>query len=436
MSDSEYPIDYDAERCLLSCVMRGGGDVRSRAVDRMRPVMFDKYQDLAHVVLSIARDGRPDPDTVRSEFEGQEDRVDEVLDHRPAPQHVGRFMKRVQESYGKLELIRIASEASNEAKDDHSFSEVSAKLEEEVIGLTQRVGEKDDKDESQIIQQILQEIEDTQGEVVTGVATPFPSINNLTGGFQDGELTIPFGSTSMGKTSWALTCALHAAKNGVGVAVHTLEMSKTSLYKRLMQMRAGVDPTQQTVPDEEMARLRQAGADIYDLPIYIRETSGLDYLTHRSSLRRLKYDHDIGLAVLDYLQIMQGPEGKSYSQKHHKIHDAAQGLKDTAKILEMPVIAPSQTTKAKDKKRGDKRPTLADLRQAGEEPTDVAIGLYRPEYYGIEQWADGGGSTEGEGVSIVAKQRNGPTGEVKLAFVEHQAKWQPLDKRNRDDAPF
>jgi len=196
-----------------------------------------------------------------------------------------------------------------------------------------------------------------------------------------------------------------------------------------LQMKSGVDLRQTTIPEEKWSRVTEAAARLSDLPIHIIDTPGLDHLTHRSSLRRLQYEEGIEIAIVDYLQIMSPPESSSYTKKHHQVHDAAQGLKDTAKILDIPIMTPSQTTKGVDS-RTPPRPTLSDLREAGEEPADVAIGLYRPEYYGITQWPDGG-ATEGQGLAIVAKQRNGPTGECKLAYVGDRVRWAPLE----DDEP-
>jgi replicative DNA helicase len=207
-----------------------------------------------------------------------------------------------------------------------------------------------------------------------------------------------------------------------------------------LENRSGVDLRQTTIPDQEWAQVTKAAGLVSAMPIHIIDTPGLDYLTHRSSLRRLQYEEGIEFAVVDYLQIMSPPESSDYTKKHHQVHDAAQGLKDTAKILDIPVMTPSQTTKGVDN-RNNKRPTLSDLREAGEEPADVAVGLYRPEYYGITQWPSGD-STEGEGLAIVAKQRNGPTGEKKLAYVGNRIRWEQLEQRRSDpveankSAPF
>jgi len=435
-----YPTAHDAERCLLSSVMRGGGDIRQRAADKVRPAYFDKYGDLAALVLSIAPQGRPDPDTVRAEYGGNTSEIGEVLEARPAPQQIDRHIREVQEAYGKREVMQIAYEAADNARNGHSFTEVATELEEDVIGLTQRAGGSETTSSSDVIRDVLKDLKDEQGQRVTGIPTPFKGLNRLTKGWQDSELIIPFGSTSMGKTSFALTCALHAAEKGHPVAIHTLEMSEKSLYRRLLQMESGVDLRQTKIPDRQWSRVARAAGTVSDMPIHIVDTPGLDYLTHRSSLRRLQYEEGIEFAVVDYLQIMSPPESSDYTKKHHQVHDAAQGLKDTAKILDIPVMTPSQTTKGVDN-RNNKRPTLSDLREAGEEPADVAIGLYRPEYYGITQWPSGD-STEGQGLAIVAKQRNGPTGEQKLAYVGDRIRWQPLEDRRSapaeadDGAPF
>jgi len=431
----EYPTAHEEEKLLLSCIMRAGGAVRKQAVDRMRPEMFDRYQALASVVLDLARETRPDPDTVRAAFSGPEEDLEQVLSVRPAPRQAPRLMKAVQEAFGKLSLIDIALDGVTQAKGDLDFTEIATSLEEDIIDLTRRQGGAEARSSSKVMAEVLRDLEDEQGQRVTGVPSPFPELNKMLRGFHGGELVIPFGSTSMGKTAFALSCALHAAHEGHAVAIHTLEMSEKSLYRRLLQMESGVNLRQTTIPDGQMKRVTDAAADLSELSLHIIDRPGLDHLEHRSSLRRLQYEHDIDMAVVDYLQIMSAPAGADYSKKHHQVHESAQGLKDTAKILDIPVIVPSQTTKSVDN-RNNKRPTLSDLREAGEEPADVAIGLYRPEYYSISVWPDGS-PTEGEGLAIVAKQRNGPTGNARLAYVGDRVRWEPLaDREESRPAPF
>jgi len=149
MSD-DYPTDHDAERCLLSCVMRGGGGVRQRAVSKLEARMFDKYSDLAAVVLDVAKEGRPDPDTVRAAYGGSEDDIDEVLERRPSPQQVDRHIRAVQQAYGKLELMDIAFDAVQSAKNGHTFEEVATELEADVIDLTRRAGGSEERTRGEV----------------------------------------------------------------------------------------------------------------------------------------------------------------------------------------------------------------------------------------------------------------------------------------------
>jgi len=221
------------------------------------------------------------------------------------------------------------------------------------------------------------------------------------------------------------------------VLISSLEMGERPIFGRLASRRGKVDITQRTIPDDEMERLTRAVADLHDMPIWIDDTSPLDVLAHRAQCRRYKHQHGLDLALVDYLQELAPPSSKD--RKHDEVHAAAGGLKTTAKRLDIPVICPSQTTRAPDNRQGHKRPSLSDLREAGEEPADVAIGLYRPDYYGLPQWPDGT-DCQGEGEAIVSKNRNGQAGSaVKLAFVEECAAWEPLEENSpavADESPF
>jgi replicative DNA helicase len=189
---------------------------------------------------------------------------------------------------------------------------------------------------------------------------------------------------------------------------------------------------QTTIPDPEMERVVQATSKLADLPLIVREASALDPLTHRSRLRHLDHKHGVDLAVVDYLQEMRA--SRQTNSKHDEVHAVASGLKDTAKELDIPVICPSQTSRSPDNRSGSKRPKLSDLREAGEEPADTALGIYRPEYYGITV-DDNGNSTEGMAEIIISKQRNGEAGAIiDLAFVSEHAAFEPLEKREARSA--
>jgi len=423
---TDYPTAIEDEKCLLSSVMRGGGDVRKRAVEQLSPEMFFRYEDLAYVVLTVAATARPDPDTVRSKYDG--DRLGEVLDVRPAPQNVDTFIQKIREAHGSRELLGVITDEIEPAKDE-AFLQVADRLQERVTRVTSENGGLEDKHISDLTDTVMGKIEERQGEIVTGIPTGFPELDKLTKGWQDAELIIPFGSTSMGKTAFVLRSAIEAATEGFSTSVLSLEMGEIPVTERMVGMEARVSTRKTVLADDEMDRLYKAKERLDALPLRVCEQSSMTPLEHRTYLRQLEYRYGIDLAVVDYLQQMHPAESRD--SKHHEVAAVAEALKDTAKSLKIPVIAPSQTNRSPDRNSGQ-RPGLHHLRGAGEEPADVAIGLYRPEYYGITV-DEQGNDTDGRGEAIIAKQRNGPTGAVDLAFVKEHAAWESLSKHDTSD---
>lgn len=431
---SDYPTAHNSEKALLSCVMRGGSTVRKRAIQKVRPDMFDEYQDMARVVLNIATDGRPDAETVKAKA-GLNGRVDEVAETRVAPTNIDEFIADVGRTYLERQGLDRLFDAANRIGDD-DILQILDDVMSDVIKLTTEAGDSEATHVSDLAQPFLQKIEDEQGTLVTGIRSGFRGLDRITKGWDDGELIIPFASTSMGKTAFSLACAENAAANGHHVLISSLEMAARAIFGRLASRRAKVDITQRTIPEEQMGRLTRAVSELHEMPIWIDDTAPLDVLSHRAQCRRYKHQHGLDMAIVDYLQELSPPESKD--RKHDEVHAAAGGLKTTAKRLEIPVICPSQTTRKPDSKQGHKRPSLSDLREAGEEPADIAIGLYRPDYYGITKWDDGT-DTKGQGEASVAKNRNGQTGSVRLAFVEKCAAWEPLGDEPptpADDSPY
>jgi len=419
---SDYPEAHDEEALCLSAMMRCGGGLRRQARSILKPEMFDRYEDLARVVLST--DGRPDPDTVASLYDG--DDLDEVLEVRPVPRNIMGFAESVRQAHGSCRVLDEVYTAASSVKDD-DFREVAEGLQQRLSDVTAELDDGGGESLSALCRGVLQDLEDEQGKVVTGIPSGFPRIDDKTKGWQDGDLVIPFGSTSMGKTALSLCFARNAAQEGYRTVIHSLEMPARQLVRRLIQMEARVSLRQTTIPDPEMERVAKAASRLADLPLIVREASALDPLTHRSRLRHIDYEQGVDLAVVDYLQEMRS---SSYADsRHDEVHAVASALKDTAIELDIPVICPSQTSRAPDSRSGSKRPKLSDLREAGEEPADTALGIYRAEYYGITH-DEAGHSTEGKAEVIIAKQRNGEAGgKIDLAFVKEHAAFEPLDRR-------
>ena len=272
---------------------------------------------------------------------------------------------------------------------------------------------------------------------VTGVPTGFPDLDDLTAGFQPGDLIIIAARPSMGKTALTLNVAQHAAISGrLPVAVFSLEMSKESLVQRILCAEGRVDAgrlRRGRLRDDEYARLATAAGYLNTAPIYIDDTPAISVLETRAKARRLKADRpDLALIIVDYLQLMQGPARSENRQQ--EVSEISRSLKALAKELNIPVVALSQLSRAVES-RPDKRPMMSDLRESGaiEQDADVIMFLYRPEYYYGPVDKDGN-SLEGRAELIVGKQRNGATGKVDLVFHKEFTRFESFSPRSDDAA--
>ncbi len=254
-------------------------------------------------------------------------------------------------------------------------------------------------------------------------------MDELLGGFQKSDLIIVAARPSMGKTAFALSATRNAAvDDNVPIAIFSLEMATIQLVTRLICAEARINAHSVRTGKfkaEDGPRISRTAHKLSQAPIYIDDTPGQTVLEIRAKARRLKAEKNIGLIIIDYLQLMSS--STRMDSREREISTISRSLKSLAKELNVPVIALSQLNRAVET-RTDKRPQLSDLRESGsiEQDADVVIFLSRPEYYGITQFADGE-STEGIAVVIVGKQRNGPTGDVRLKFVKDFARFENLD---------
>ncbi|MEE9567907.1 MAG: replicative DNA helicase [Candidatus Binatia bacterium] len=251
-------------------------------------------------------------------------------------------------------------------------------------------------------------------EMVTGVPSGFKDLDRLTAGFQPSELIVVAGRPSMGKTALCLNIATHAAFSGHGVAVFSLEMAKEQLVLRMLCSEARIDHSKIRsgyLADREFPALVMAAGRLAEIPIYIDDTPAISVLELRAKARRLVRDRDkkIGLIIVDYLQLMRGSAHSP--NREQEISEISRSMKALAKELNIPVIAISQLNRRVED-RGDKRPMMADLRESGaiEQDADVIAFVYREVVY--NENVDDPNVAE----IIVGKQRNGPTGTVRLAF--------------------
>ena len=264
---------------------------------------------------------------------------------------------------------------------------------------------------------------------VTGVPSGFYDLDEMTAGFQKSDFVVIAGRPSMGKTSFAMNIAENVAvrakaKDRVAVAVFSLEMSKESLVQRLMCSHAKVDIhkiRRGYASNDEYKRLQNAAAQLHEAQIYIDDTAAIGILEMRAKARRLVSEIPLGMIVIDYLQLIRGPQ--SAENRQQEISAISRSLKALAKELQIPVVALSQLSRAVETRGGTKRPMLSDLRESGaiEQDADVVLFVYRPEVYESDP-----AKRDGKAEIIIAKQRNGPTGSVDLAFLSECTRFESL----------
>ncbi len=264
---------------------------------------------------------------------------------------------------------------------------------------------------------------------VTGVPSGFYDLDEMTAGFQASDFVVIAGRPSMGKTSFAMNIAENVAarakaKDRHTVAVFSLEMSKESLVQRLLCSLAKVDIhkiRRGFASGDEYKRLQGAAAQLHEAPIYIDDTAAIGILEIRAKSRRLVSEMPLGLIVIDYLQLIRGPQNSENRQQ--EISSISRSLKALAKELKVPVIALSQLSRAVETRGGSKRPMLSDLRESGaiEQDADVVLFVYRPEVYESDP-----AKRDGKAEIIIAKQRNGPTGSIDLAFLSECTRFESL----------
>jgi replicative DNA helicase len=265
---------------------------------------------------------------------------------------------------------------------------------------------------------------------VTGVPSGFTEVDNFTGGFQKSDLVIVAGRPSQGKTAFVLSLARNASiLHDVPIGFFSLEMSAQQLVLRLICAEARVDAHSVRtgrLPEDEWRKLSTSVGKLYKAKMFIDDTPALSVLEVRAKARRLRAEQNVGLIIVDYLQLMQGP--KNLQSREQEISTISRSLKALAKELNVPVIALSQLNRAVET-RGDKRPVLADLRESGaiEQDADVVLFVHRPEMYGILT-DENNESTEGIAEIIIGKQRNGPTGTARLAFIKQYARFENLTR--------
>jgi len=264
-------------------------------------------------------------------------------------------------------------------------------------------------------------------ELVTGLPTGFPSLNEYTSGLQPSDLIVVAARPGMGKTSFALNIAQHLGmRENKKVGVFSLEMSKEQLFLRLLTGLARVDAHRLRtgrLTKEEWDRITRAFGELASAQIFIDDTAGTTVLEMRAKSRRLKLEQGLDLIIVDYLQLMRSRS--QFENRNQEISDISRSLKELAKELQVPVISISQLSRAPEQRGGDRRPQLSDLRESGaiEQDADLVMFIYREEVYKPTE------ENRGRAQIIIAKQRNGPIGTIDVAFLREYTKFEEIEWR-------
>lgn len=350
----------------------------------------------------------------------------------PTSANVRYYAEIVKNEAMKRRTIKVTEAIANDCYlGKKSTEEILQDTEKQVFDLIQRQGGGDTEDIRSIVLKAIESIENAAKNrgAVTGIATGFYDLDYKTAGLQKADLILIAARPSVGKTAFALNIAEYVAlRTKVTTAIFSLEMSRTQLVNRILAMNSKVDSQAirtGDLKDDDWVKLMESARLTGESPLIIDDTPGISITELRSKCRKFKLEKNLGLVMIDYLQLMSG--GKKAESRQQEISEISRSLKALAREIDCPVIALSQLSRAVEQ-REDKRPMLSDLRESGaiEQDADVVMFIYRDEYYNKEK-------SEEPGVAeiIIGKQRNGPTGTVKLAYLANYTKFANLDNRRQ-----
>jgi replicative DNA helicase len=344
----------------------------------------------------------------------------------PTTANVEHYSKIVLEKHLLRTLIKVSHEVSKDAfEDSQDVDEILDSAESAIFNISEKRLRGGFKHIDPILHQAFEELDKIASKPgsVTGVPSGLMDLDDMTSGFHPGELIIVAGRPGMGKTALALSMGRNAAiLNKTGVGMFSLEMANHQLAMRLLCAEGRVDShlvRTGKLPKTQWKNLSIAVGSLAEAPIYLDDTPGMSVLEVRAKARRLKAEKNVGLIIVDYLQLMTGPKGSESRQQ--EISQISRSLKNLAKEIDLPVIGLSQLSRAVES-RSDRRPQLSDLRESGaiEQDADLVIFLYRPWVYTQDD------DDRGKAEIIVAKQRNGPTGIIEATFIDRFARFENM----------
>ena len=432
------PHSVEAEQSVIgSMIMSRDAIMAASEIITSEDFYQHQYGILFDAMLELYNEGKPVDLVTLQERLREKDVPPEIsslecawdlLNAVPTSANVGHYAAIVQDKSMLRKMIKVTEEIANTCYLQKERTEdILEDTEKKIFDLVQRRSGGDFVPIKQVVLNALDKIEKASKNKgnVTGIPTGFIDLDYKTSGFQPSDLILIAARPSMGKTAFVLNVAQHMAfKEGQTVAIFSLEMSKEQLVNRLFSLESKVDAQllrTGNLSDEDWAKLIEGAAVVGKSNLIIDDTPGISVGELRSKCRKFKLEQNLGIIIIDYLQLMTG--SKRAESRQQEISDISRNLKAIARELNVPVVALSQLSRAVEQ-RPDHRPMLSDLRESGaiEQDADVVMFLYRDDYYNKD--------TDKKNIAevIIAKQRNGPIGTVELVWLPNYTKFANMKK--------
>jgi len=442
------PHEPDAERAVLGAILQHPSSLLT-VLEKLRGEEFyvESHRIIYEACVELHEKGQAaDLLTVTNHLreQGHAERVggasylSSLVDSLPDVANAGHYAEIIHDKFVKRRLIGTAQRILNTCTLDHGEAREAVEVAQRDVyqiaedtlagGLVHIRG---------LAETEISALESSRGtqSSLTGIDTGFVRINEFTSGLQKKELVILAARPSMGKTSLAMNICTHAAlRSGKNVAVFSLEMSSEQLVRRLLSSEARVDQRRLAtgyLSKSDWPKLTMAAQAMQDVNLWIDDSPGTTVLEISAKARRLKHEHGLDLVMVDYMQLMSG--GSRFNSRHEEVSAISRGLKAVAKDLDVPMLVLSQLSRQPERRGGDHRPQLSDLRESGsiEQDADVVMFIVRPSIYDDE--AEDPRKAE----LIIAKQRNGPTGQIDLVFQHEYTRFENADFSYDDaEAPW
>ena len=436
------PQDVVAEKSLLGAIMLSD-TVLPDILDILKPNDFyeESHQIIFKAMSNLYNQSRPvDLLTLTSELKASKELkkiggapyLTELTNFVPTASHAKAYAEIIEKASVRRRLIKAGTEIANKAyEDDADVDNLVGAAEKQLFEVSDKIVRSDYVPMDELLADAFDRIEKLRENkgALRGLKTGFRDLDNKTAGFQKGDLIIVGARPAMGKTTFAQNLTYNIASiNKKGVLFFSMEMAKNQIVDRIISDVSGVDNWKMqtgNLSDEEFSRIGDAMGEMDELPIYIDDTSSMNIMEIRNKARRAMHDHDIGIVIVDYLQLIQGSD-RYAGNRVQEVTEISRGLKILARELEIPVVALAQLSR-RVTDRENPRPVLSDLRESGsiEQDADLVMFLHRPDYY--KQNDDNYEETHITEL-LIAKHRHGAVGKIELYFHPELLRFMSLDK--------